>query len=143
MKKENKEPLIRISKRGVMPWTQAWSVRIIAVILALIVLLCLYFLFRDLAKKRGFFCWLAGIVLLLSVMVFGFVGLWGLNHFGPSAAEQLGMTVTPYSQEQLVSYLKNAGFTHIAVYADRSFSVPGETEQRIYLKARKGKGIKK
>ena len=37
MKKENKEPLIRISKRGVMPWTQAWSVRIIAVILALIV----------------------------------------------------------------------------------------------------------
>ena len=48
-----------------------------------------------------------------------------------------------YSQEQLVSYLKDAGFTHIAVYADRSFAAPGETEQRIYLKARKGKGIKR
>lgn len=44
-----------------------------------------------------------------------------------------------YSAEQLVGYLKNAGFTHIHVYADRSFSQPSEMEQRIYVKARKGK----
>ena len=44
-----------------------------------------------------------------------------------------------YSQEQLTAYLKNAGFTHIEVYADRKFSAPGEGEQRIYFKARKGK----
>ena len=44
-----------------------------------------------------------------------------------------------YSQEQLTAYLKNAGFTHVAVYADRKFSAPGEGEQRIYFKARKGK----
>ena len=44
-----------------------------------------------------------------------------------------------YSQEQLVSYLKNAGFTSIEVYADRRFEKPAENEQRIYLKARKGK----
>ena len=44
-----------------------------------------------------------------------------------------------YSQEQLTRYLKDAGFTHIAVYADRSFEVPREGEQRIYFKARKGK----
>ena len=43
-----------------------------------------------------------------------------------------------YSEEQLVSYLKDAGFTHIEVYADRRFETPGEGEQRIYLKARKG-----
>ena len=44
-----------------------------------------------------------------------------------------------YSAEQLVGYLKEAGFTNIAVYADRSFEAPRPGEQRIYLKARKGR----
>ncbi len=44
-----------------------------------------------------------------------------------------------YSQAQLIEYLKAAGFTHIAVYADRVFTDPRENEQRIYIKARKGK----
>ncbi len=44
-----------------------------------------------------------------------------------------------YSREQLTGYLKQAGFTHIEVYADREFTAPGAGEQRIYFKARKGK----
>ena len=44
-----------------------------------------------------------------------------------------------YSQEQLTEFLKDAGFTHIEVYADRRLEAPGEGEQRIYFKARKGK----
>ena len=44
-----------------------------------------------------------------------------------------------YSAEQLTGYLKAAGFTHIEVYADRCFEAPREGEQRIYMKARKGK----
>ena len=44
-----------------------------------------------------------------------------------------------YSRRQLTEYLKAAGFTHIEVYADRRFEAPGEGEQRIYFKARKGK----
>ena len=44
-----------------------------------------------------------------------------------------------YSRQQLTGYLKAAGFTHIRVYADRRFEAPGEGEQRIYFKARKGK----
>ena len=44
-----------------------------------------------------------------------------------------------YSEQQLRSYLKAAGFTHIEVYADRRFEAPAEGEQRIYFKARKGK----
>ena len=44
-----------------------------------------------------------------------------------------------YSQAELVQYLKDAGFTHIRVYGDRTFAAPIEGEQRIYLKARKGK----
>ena len=44
-----------------------------------------------------------------------------------------------YSAEQLVSYLMEAGFTNIAVYGDRCMEAPKPGEQRIYLKARKGK----
>ena len=43
-----------------------------------------------------------------------------------------------YSEEQLRSYLKEAGFSRIQVYADREFCAPREGEQRIYIKARKG-----
>lgn len=46
-----------------------------------------------------------------------------------------------YTREQLMGYLKAAGFTHIAVYGDRKLDAPGEREQRIYFKARKGKRI--
>jgi len=44
-----------------------------------------------------------------------------------------------YSAETLVGYLRDAGFTDIAVYADRKFEKPAPGEQRIYLKARKGR----
>ena len=46
-----------------------------------------------------------------------------------------------YSQQQLVAYLKEAGFTHIAVYGDRRLDAPNASDQRIYLKARKGKRV--
>ena len=44
-----------------------------------------------------------------------------------------------YSAQQLTGYLRQAGFTRIEVYADRRFVQPGPNEQRIYLKARKGR----
>ena len=44
-----------------------------------------------------------------------------------------------YTQEQLTGYLKEAGFTHIEVYGDRKLAPPVQGEQRIYIKARKGK----
>ena len=44
-----------------------------------------------------------------------------------------------YSEEQLRSYLKAAGFNNIQVYADRLFEAPRPGEQRIYFSARKGK----
>ncbi len=43
-----------------------------------------------------------------------------------------------YSVEQLTRYLKNAGFTHIKVWADRLFCAPREGEQRVWFQARKG-----
>ena len=44
-----------------------------------------------------------------------------------------------YSAEELTTYLRQAGFTSIAVYADRKFAPPEAGEQRIYIKARKGR----
>lgn len=44
-----------------------------------------------------------------------------------------------YSQQQLVQYLRHTGFTNIEVFADRRMEAPGPEEQRIYIKARKGK----
>ena len=44
-----------------------------------------------------------------------------------------------YSQEQLTLFLRQSGFTNIAVYADRCFESPRPGEQRIYFKARKGR----
>lgn len=44
-----------------------------------------------------------------------------------------------YSAQQLTAYLKAAGFTNICVFGDRRLAPPAEGEQRIYIKARKGK----
>ena len=44
-----------------------------------------------------------------------------------------------YSAQQLMCYLKEAGFSHIRIYGDRRFGAPREGEQRIYIKARKGR----
>ncbi len=44
-----------------------------------------------------------------------------------------------YSAKQLKDYLRLAGFTNICVYSDRRLSPPEPGEQRIFLKARKGR----
>ena len=44
-----------------------------------------------------------------------------------------------YSADQLVTWLREGGFTAIKVYGERKFTAPEPGEQRIYLKARKGK----
>ena len=43
-----------------------------------------------------------------------------------------------YTPEQLTKFLRDAGFNRIEIFADRKFCSPGEGEQRIYFKARKG-----
>ena len=44
-----------------------------------------------------------------------------------------------YSAEELMAYMKQAGFTDICVYGDRRLDAPLPEDQRIYLKARKGR----
>ena len=44
-----------------------------------------------------------------------------------------------YDAVTLTKYLRDAGFTSIRVYGDRIMQPPAEGEQRIYIKARKGR----
>ena len=44
-----------------------------------------------------------------------------------------------YSAQQLIGYLKEAGFTAVKVFGDRRMEAPNELDQRIYIKARKGR----
>ena len=44
-----------------------------------------------------------------------------------------------YDAQMLTGYLQDAGFTSVRVYADRVMEAPREGEQRIYIKARKGR----
>ncbi len=44
-----------------------------------------------------------------------------------------------YTQEQLMQFLKSAGFSNIRVYGDRHIGAPTVEDQRIYFSARKGR----
>ena len=44
-----------------------------------------------------------------------------------------------YSIKELTAYLRQAGFTSIRVFGDRRLEEPMPNDQRIYMKARKGK----
>ncbi len=44
-----------------------------------------------------------------------------------------------YTAAELTRWLRQEGFTNIEVFADRLLTAPREGEQRIYLKARKGR----
>ena len=39
----------------------------------------------------------------MSAGLFAFVGLWGLNHFGPSVGQTLGLDVREYSKQELIA----------------------------------------
>lgn len=83
---------VMASVTGAFPFA-VWEVGLVV-----LVLLALFFLFHNKRPLR----WLAGVVELVSVMIFLFVALWGLNHFDPqSVADQVGLDVTEYSTQQL------------------------------------------
>ena len=52
----------------------------------------------------------------------------------------IGVTGQTGAGKSLITgWLREAGFTRIRVYGDRKLSDPEPGEQRIYIKARKGK----
>ena len=71
------------------------------VLIVLAVLWAVYTLVRVIVQKHGLVRWLSGLLLAVSIGIFLFVGLWGLNHFGPTLGEKLGLEVREYSVEEL------------------------------------------
>ena len=69
-------------------------------------------------RKKRFLGWLSALLELAVLLVFLFVGLWGLNHFAPTIGEQTGLQVAEYGLEQLKAatayYAEMAG-----IYAQR------------------------
>ena len=74
-----------------------WEVAVLLAVLWLVYTLVRVFRHHG----RGILSWLSGIVLTLCVFLFAFVGVWGLNHFGPDVSQQLGLSVREYSDAEL------------------------------------------
>ena len=70
---------------------------------AVLALWFFYTLIRVFTKRRSLLRWLAGVLLGVSAGLFAFVGLWGLNHFGPSVGQTLGLDVREYSKQELIA----------------------------------------
>lgn len=51
--------------------------------------------------KRKVVGWLTGMVELALLLVMLFVGIWGLNHFGPTIGDQIGLEVGSYETADL------------------------------------------
>ena len=86
---------------GISSVTSAIPLAVWELLAGLAVLWLLYTFVRIFTQRRSFLCWLAGIVLSVCVGLFLFVALWGLNHFGPTVGEQLGLSVREYTKQEL------------------------------------------
>ena len=71
-------------------------------LLLLLAVLFLIGLVCVIAKKKGFLKWLAWLFILIAVLVFLFVALWGLNHYAPPISEMLELEVGEYTEEELI-----------------------------------------
>lgn len=72
-----------------------WEILVILLVLWLITSLI-----RAILRAR-IVRWLAGLLLMVCIFVFAFVGIWGLNYFAPPMAERLGLPEEQYTVAQL------------------------------------------
>lgn len=67
---------------------------------AVLVLWFLFSLVRAIVRRRVV-RWLSGVVLMACVLVFAFVGIWGLNYYAPKMQERLGLPSEQYTAQEL------------------------------------------
>lgn len=72
-----------------------WELAVVALVLCFVVTLI-----RALVRRR-IVRWLAGLLLLLCVFAFAFVGVWGLNYYAPSMQSRLELPARQYSAAEL------------------------------------------
>jgi hypothetical protein len=73
------------------------------VLIVLLLLWGIYTLVRVICRRKGLLAWLVGVLLAGCIGLFLFTALWGLNHFGPSVTEKLGMETELGTREELVA----------------------------------------
>ena len=106
------------------------------------ILLLLAVLWLVYTLVNVFCAWLSGVVLALSVFAFAFVGIWGLNHFGPTVAQALSLPVREYSAAELAEATRYyaAEATRLASAVQRDAADVGQFSDFETLAAQAGAG---
>lgn len=91
---------------GISSVTGALPFALWEVLLVLLGLLFLYSIVHTIFEKKRFLSWLSGLTLAISILVFLFVGLWGLNHYAPELSDEIGLEISEYTEEQLTEATK-------------------------------------
>ncbi len=99
------------------------------VLLGALILWFVISLIRAICKGR-FVRWGMGVVLVLSVGAFLFVGLWGLNYFAPSMNQRMGIADEQYTAQEL----KEATFYYLDMANEMARQVDRD-EDGFYLAA--------
>ena len=99
-------------------------------------------------RKRSVWKWFGSVCAIVAALLFFLVGAWGLNHYAPPLADELGITVGEYSADELEAatgyYLEQAAaraltvpraedamlerqdFTELATIAGASYATLGQ-----------------
>ena len=78
-------------------------------------------------RKRSVLKWVASICAIVAALLFFLVGAWGLNHYAPPLADELGLEVGEYSADELEA----ATAYYLAQAAERAQSVPRADDKTL------------
>lgn len=91
--------------RGISTVTGAVPFCVWEILLLLLVLWGIISLIISICKVH-IIRWLTGVLEIAAILLLLFVAIWGLNHFGPSAADKLALNVREYTQDELYDATK-------------------------------------
>lgn len=80
--------------------TSVLPVPLCELLLAAMLIWLIISLIRDIAKRR-FVRWVTGVLLIVSILVTAFVGIWGLNYYAPPMQERLHLPNPGYTVQEL------------------------------------------
>ena len=80
--------------------TSVLPVALCEILVVLLTVLFIFTLIRAIARRRPV-RFLTGLLLVAVIVIFAFVGIWGLNYFAPPMAERLGMTEKQFTPTEL------------------------------------------
>ena len=79
------------------------------------------------ARKRSLWKWLSTLCVIVAAMLLVLVGAWGLNHYAPPLADELGLEISEYSADEL----EQATSYYLEQAAKRAQSVPRDAEMKL------------